>query len=368
MKKIFILVGILFSFIVLNSFNYAIASISGDKASSLYKSKVKSIISIKTQDASGSGVILEDDGTFVTCFHVIANADTILVGLEDGSIYYVDGFKYINPLSDVAILTLNTTRKFTPIKTTNYYKIGEKIYTISNPQGLDFVFSDGIINQKTKDYIQFSAPISSGSSGGALLNKSGNLLGIITSQLIPSEAQNVNFALPNEYFISKINNPKIINEKDLPWTEFLVEHANEEQFKMYTNYAINEENFGMLYKYLKPFAVRTDIPDNLYPTFGHLALLAYLADSKDEYLKDAIKYFELSYQKKQKEEATLFILSLLPGMLEETNSDKQTKYVELLSEKYPNSLNKLFEIAQKIQNSDDAISEYFEYFNQLMGY
>lgn len=165
---------------------------------------------IQTQDSSGSGVILKEDGTFLTCFHVIANADYIIVKLEDGSMYSVNGFKYINPLSDVAILTLDTTRKFKPIKINpnNKLKIGEKVYAISNPQGLQFVFSDGMINQYTKDYIQFSAPISPGSSGGALLNSNGNLLGIITSQYNLSDAQNMNFALPNEYYISKINNKK----------------------------------------------------------------------------------------------------------------------------------------------------------------
>ena len=367
MKKILSLVGILFVFITTFS-GTANASLPNSNASSLYKTRVKSIVSIKTQDTSGSGVIINEDGTLVTCFHVIANADTILVGMEDGSIYYVDGFRYINPLSDVAILTLNTTRKFTPLKIANSYKIGEKIYTISNPQGLDFTFSDGIINQKTKDYIQFSAPISSGSSGGALLNKNGNLLGIITSQLIPSKAQNVNFALPNEYFISKVRAPKITNENDLPWTEFLVEHANEEQFKMYTNYAINEENYGMLYKYLKPFAARTDIPDDLYPTFGYLALLAYLDNSQNECLEDAINFFKISYQKKQKEEATLFMLSLLSGLQEDSVDGEQAEYLEQLSEKFPQSLDKLLEIAEKIQNSDEAISDYFKYFNKLMGY
>lgn len=135
-----------------------------NSASSIYKNNVVSILYIETQDSSGSGVILKEDGTFVTCFHVIANADYIMAKLEDGSIYYVNGFRYINPLSDVAILTLDTKREFIPItiNPVNNLNVGEKIYAISNPQGLQFVFSDGIINQYTKDYIQFSAPISSG--------------------------------------------------------------------------------------------------------------------------------------------------------------------------------------------------------------
>lgn len=273
-----------------------------NSASSIYKNNVVSILYIETQDSSGSGVILKEDGTFVTCFHVIANADYIMAKLEDGSIYYVNGFRYINPLSDVAILTLDTKREFIPItiNPVNNLNVGEKIYAISNPQGLQFVFSDGIINQYTKDYIQFSAPISSGSSGGALLNRNGNLLGIITSQFNPSSSQNINFALPNEYYVSKTNNIQIKNSDNLNWTDFLVKHADEEQFKVYTDYALNQENFSMLYKYLKPFLARYDFPEELYPKIAVFALFAYLFDGKEDNLNDSIKYFKLSYEKKNK--------------------------------------------------------------------
>ena len=147
-KIIFVLLFILFSF----GYNYVLAStqeMHNYSPSVIYSKNVSSVVYIQTQDSSGSGVILKDDGTFVTCFHVIANADYIIVKLEDGSMYYVNGFRYINPLSDVAILTLDTKRKFVPISinSTNDLKVGEKVYAISNPQGLQFVFSDGMINQ-----------------------------------------------------------------------------------------------------------------------------------------------------------------------------------------------------------------------------
>ena len=340
-----------------------------NSASSIYSNNVSSVLYLETQDSSGSGVILKEDGTFVTCFHVIANADYIMAKLEDGSIYYVNGFRYINPLSDIAILTLDTTRKFTPITINhmNNLKIGEKVYAISNPQGLQFVFSDGMINQYTNDYIQFSAPISSGSSGGALLDKNGNLLGIITSQFNPSVSQNINFALPNEYYVAKINNSRILNKNNTNWTEFLVANANEEQFKVYMEYAVNEENFSMLYKYMKPFTVRNDIPINLYPILGYMALWAYFTDANEDNLKDSIKYFEMSYTKKQNEEAALFVLSILYSI--SYNENELTKYMLLLAEKYPYSFNKLLEILEKTESDiDQSVVEYFEYLNKLLGY
>lgn len=352
-----------------------IASTKDNKASSIYNNNVQSVVYIETQEASGSGVIIKEDGTLITCFHVIANADEIKVKLKDGSMYSVNGFRYINPLSDVAILTLDTTRKFKPIaiNSLNNFKIGEKIYTISNPQGLEFVFSDGMINQITKDYIQFSAPISSGSSGGALLNKKGNLLGIITSQLIPSEAQNINFALPNDYFVSKINNTKIINENSLNWTEFLVEHADEEQFKVYMDYAFNKENYSMLYKYLKPFTVRNDVPKSLYPILGSLALSASFIDDNPDNLDDAYKFFNLAYKHKQNEEAALFALPVLASIT--GHEDKTENYMTELAKKYPNSFEKLMEIMFKIGDAKEndveallnALADYIEHLVELIG-
>lgn len=372
-KIIFVLLFILFSF----GYNYVLAStqeMHNYSPSVIYSKNVSSVVYIQTQDSSGSGVILKDDGTFVTCFHVIANADYIIVKLEDGSMYYVNGFRYINPLSDVAILTLDTKRKFVPISidSTNDLKVGEKVYAISNPQGLQFVFSDGMINQYTKDYIQFSAPISSGSSGGALLNLNGNLIGIITSQFNPSESQNINFALPNDYYVFQINNKQIKNLNNSKWTDFLVENADENQFTVYTNYALNQNNLLMFYKYLKPFLVRYDIPDDLYPNLAVFALYSFLYDGSDENLNDAIKFFEIAYKRNQKEEAALVGLAFLPFM---KNADDQAyNYITLLSKKYPESYDKLLSISENIAKCDqndsacsiNAVLEYVDYIIQLL--
>lgn len=374
MKKITLIILAFLLNVFLNC-TQTFASTNDYTASNIYDNNVQSVVYIETQEASGSGVIVKEDGTLVTCFHVIANADEIKVKLKDGSMYTVNGFRYINPLSDVAILTLDTTRKFKPIviNSLNNFKIGEKVYTISNPQGLEFVLSDGMINQSTKDYIQFSAPISSGSSGGALLNKKGNLLGIITSQLIPSEAQNINFALPNEYFASKINNNKIVNENSLNWTEFLVEHADEEQFKVYTDYALNKENFSMFYKYLKPFVIRNDIPYDFYPQLGYFALFAYFQDENENNINESVEFFKLAYKHKQKEEATLFALSILSTI--SGNDNETTDYLLALHKKYPNSFEKLIEVMYKVDDkktdNDEAMLyaffECIEYLGELIG-
>ena len=177
--------------------------------------------------SQGSGVILNRDGTFVTCFHVIAKANYIKVRTANREEDYVNGFKYINPLDDIAILTLNTNKNdFTPISLP--YKssqIGEKVYTISNPRGFEFSFSDGMISQFSHGNIQFSAPSSPGSSGGALLNSKDDLLGIISWQR--TNSQNINFATPNSYYTSYMYNPSVKNYKNEKWAYFVLNNASE---------------------------------------------------------------------------------------------------------------------------------------------
>ena len=328
-------------------------------ATDIYQNNVPSILYIQTQDSSGSGVILKEDGTFLTCFHVIANADYIIVKLEDGSMYSVNGFKYINPLSDVAILTLDTTRKFKPIKINpnNKLKIGEKVYAISNPQGLQFVFSDGMINQYTKDYIQFSAPISPGSSGGALLNSNGNLLGIITSQYNLSDAQNMNFALPNEYYISKINNKKIVNEENINWVDFLSKNVSNDEFSIITDYALNNNNTVMWYKYLRTtfLPIQNQIPIPIYPVLGYVALFT-------GYYEDAIIWYNLAYENDYNKKIDSFGLMLAYGYNEGITSKDYNKWLDIVIKNYGNELMILSESYKNCMNEYKDMTHCEEHF------
>lgn len=300
----------------------------------IYDKTVKSAVYVETKDkngkllGTGSGVIVLEDGTFVTCFHVIANADVIEVKLKDGSSYKVKGFRYINPLEDIAILTIDTTRKFIPIKINNIddTKIGEKIYALANPQGIQFTFTDGMINQQTENIIQFSAPASPGSSGGILLNNSGSLIGIISSQLRPNESQNINFAIPTQIFTTKIQNQQVINNAKLWWTDFLISRADSDQLKIYAKVAIYNENYNLLYKALLPFTKRSDFPKDRYAMMGLIAM------SIDQY-KDSIYWFNKSIEADYDIELSAFNLCLL-AMFSEDNilNDLLTKGLGYLKE------------------------------------
>lgn len=87
-----------------------------------------------------------------------------------------------------------------PVNVRSYanLKIGEKVYTIGAPQNLSLTIAEGLLSAKRmlnkRRYLQTSAPISEGSSGGGLFDSYGNLIGI--TSLIMSSGQNINFAIP----------------------------------------------------------------------------------------------------------------------------------------------------------------------------
>lgn len=341
MKKIYLI-------ILLLCFSAVYAALP---ASKIYEQKVNSVLYIETQSGSGSGIILKEDGTFVTCFHVISDADYINVKTKNGSTYKVNGYRYLNPDDDVAILTLSTTKKFTPITTNNKVNIGDNVYAIANPKGLQFVFSDGMINQLKKESIQFSAPTSPGSSGGALLNQNGELIGMITSQYNPSRAQNINFALPNSYFLPYIDKKKKVNTKKLSWTNFVTKSLNKKEFDIYTDYAIKHNNISMFYKYMKHFENIEDTPSEQYALLGALAVVSYLEMPSDiSNIQDAIKWFALSIVCNKNIEVSsygLIIASLINNDLE------HMAVYDYYLKKYPRSKKHLMNVLYKLRNCND---------------
>lgn len=330
-------------------------------ATDIYNKHVNSMVYVKTNDSVGSGVLVKEDGTFITCFHVIENADYITIKTHDGRTFKVNGFKYINPTEDIAILTIDAPyNKFTPIDI-NYkaLQIGEKVYTISNPKGLEFTFSDGMINQYKNEYIQFSAPISPGSSGGALLNENGQLIGIITSYL--GKAQNINFALPNDYYVSKINNLTIKNTYNQNWTKFLLSQTGNNQFKINTDYRnIEKENFETYYDRVKYYVNLPGYPPHLYALAGYLAFYAYFETLKQAILNDAIKWYELSLINNENIEVSLFALSMLYAV--NNDQTKLEKCLVAIYEQYPESAQVITFISK---NKDKSLDAYITHFEKL---
>ena len=191
--------------------NASITQISPDNtptalsASEIYQKCSPSVFSIQTYDveglpyATGSGFFIDSSGLAVTNFHVLENALSATVTLSDGSVHEVLGVAGYHSSQDYALLRIEGD-SFTPlpIGDSSSLQVGDRIYTIGSPKGMQNTMSDGIISSTCRpeyqNRIQITAPISSGSSGGALLDEYGNVIGITTSTLVDS--QNLNFAIP----------------------------------------------------------------------------------------------------------------------------------------------------------------------------
>ncbi len=333
-------------------------------ATDIYNEHVNSMIYINTQNSQGSGVIVQEDGTFITCFHVIENADYITIKTHDGRTFKVNGFKYINPTEDVAILIIDAPyTKFKPIDINHSgLQVGEKVYTISNPQGLEFTFSDGMINQYKKEYIQFSAPASPGSSGGALLNENGQLIGIITSQ--HKKGQNINFALPNEYYVSQITNLPIKNTYNQNWTKFLLSQTGNNQFKISTNHTNLEEGMHeSYYNRLKKYVALPNFPTSDYALVAFWAFGAYIETWKPEILKDAIKWYELSLKNNVNIEVSLYALAIL--YLWNNDEKASDLCINMLEQYYPAAYNKIILDLSKTNDNKEKFIIYWDYILEL---
>ena len=148
---------------------------------------------------SGSGIMISSGGYILTNNHVARTSCEFAVRVEnDTNVYFTN--RMIKYHSDFDLAIIRIDRKLTPLPIYQGPKPlvrGQRVVAIGSPQGLFNTVSDGIISGfrtiDMVDMIQFTAPISSGSSGGALLNMYGELIGISTAGI--DDAQNINFAV-----------------------------------------------------------------------------------------------------------------------------------------------------------------------------
>jgi S1-C subfamily serine protease len=154
----------------------------------------------------GSGVIVDEAGHIVTNHHVIANADSISVQLEDGRVAdaHIVGR---DPDTDLAVLKINLSPLPVAIfGRSDQLKVGDVVLAIGNPIGLTHTVTHGIVSATSRqqlgiapleDFIQTDAPINFGNSGGALVDSSGALIGINTAIVAKNlGVEGIGFAIP----------------------------------------------------------------------------------------------------------------------------------------------------------------------------
>lgn len=163
--------------------------------------------------ATGSGFVIFEDNVIATNYHVIEQeVYSISAQTESGKTIKVTGIIAYDKDKDIALLKTSTPSSIEVLGTcsSETLKKGEKVVAIGSPLGLTNsvsmgVFS-GLVEEDNQKFLQFTAPISPGSSGGALFNDSGEVIGVTSSSF--TEGQNINLAIPIEQLIELWENRK----------------------------------------------------------------------------------------------------------------------------------------------------------------
>ncbi|MGI8545436.1 MAG: S1C family serine protease, partial [Aridibacter sp.] len=148
---------------------------------------------------SGSGFFVAED-VVVTNFHVIKNTTegyAKIYGQE--KIYEILGIIGLDEENDLALLKIKGIKgKPLKLNTDDSIAIGDEVFAVGNPKGLEGTFSQGIVSSirktDTKNLLQITASISSGSSGGAILDEKGDVVGVAVGAI--ESGQSLNFAIP----------------------------------------------------------------------------------------------------------------------------------------------------------------------------
>jgi putative serine protease PepD len=182
---------------------------TGDVAA-IYAAARESVVSIKTNDGSGTGFVVKADGTIVTNAHVVGDASTVQVQFADDETA-TGTVKGVDRSSDLAIVKVNTSRKLKALSLadSSAVRTGQLAVAIGSPFGLSQTTTAGIVSGTGRhiqapdgfqidSVIQTDAPINPGNSGGPLLDATGRVIGV-NSQIASESGGSVGigFAVPS---------------------------------------------------------------------------------------------------------------------------------------------------------------------------
>jgi len=183
----------------------------------------------RIERVQGSGVIIDPSGLIVTNSHVVFGRQVITVMLDDGTTLPAK-FVGADPIFDIALIRIPVptegTLRVATFGNSAALRVGEEVYAIGNPLGLDQTLTRGVVSainrtlpgaawSLTEPLIQTDAAINRGNSGGPLVDPCGLVIGINTANL--PEAQNIGFAVPANLVKSVI--PQLLDKGHVvrPW-------------------------------------------------------------------------------------------------------------------------------------------------------
>ena len=188
-------------------------------------------------NALGSGFIIDAKGIVVTNNHVIQGAEDIMVTVN-GEKEYEAKIIGADPLSDLAVLEIQSKDKFVPVKfgDSDKARIGDWVIAIGNPYGFGGTVTAGIISARNRsiglsryeDYIQTDASINQGNSGGPLFDMNGDVIGINTAILGQSGSIGIGFSIPSNSAKKVINQLIEFGETKRGWLGVRIQNVTKE--------------------------------------------------------------------------------------------------------------------------------------------
>ena len=187
--------------------------------------------------ALGSGFIIDTKGIVITNNHVIKGAEDIIVRVNGDKEFKAEVIGS-DPLSDIAVLKIDTNEKFKTVKfgDSDKARIGDWVLAIGNPFGLGGTVTSGIISARNRsiglaryeDFIQTDASINQGNSGGPLFNMDGDVIGINTAILGQSGSIGIGFAIPSNSAKRVIDQLIEFGETKRGWLGVRIQYVSEE--------------------------------------------------------------------------------------------------------------------------------------------
>ncbi len=217
--------------------------IAQEAITTIVKKIAPSVVLITTYDkdgnplAQGSGFFISESGDLITNIHVLQGSTRAEVKTSDGKIFPIKFVITEDKQADIIQVKADISKtQIHPLMISRSLpEVGEKVVVIGNPLGLEQTVSDGIVSSVREipqfgKTIQITAPISPGSSGSAVVNLKGEVIGVATFQM--KEGQNLNFVIPSERIVSlKSDKQKLFEE----WQKAKIENWLESEEGLYNS-------------------------------------------------------------------------------------------------------------------------------------
>ncbi len=249
------------------------------------------------QIGNGSGFFISADGMLVTNYHVISGRgiSEIEATLPDTkATYFVKRIVAKDDKNDFALLQFDVKEvPYVRFGDSDAVKVGQKVIAIGAPLGLEDTVSEGIVSNAARQvgsqkYIQFTAPISPGSSGGGLFDQHGAIIGITAAGFIgtPEQpGQNLNLAVPINFIRDKLSGKSAVLPTDKASNYYFLGQL-----------AANRHDFDEALSYYKQSIVLNDKDPDVYIAAANIFYEQGKYEKEVDYLEDAVALAPHNYE------------------------------------------------------------------------